>query len=173
MSYSRDDYPQIFDKSSYEFLVTMLRLMAGRLVTNFDIPAPCKHNLILTTPLPTQEYYSFLNYIQCPGTIPNITVIGWKSLANNSFGLLSLLGSLVHFVHLVNCYLGSPENTFPDSQRLYQKTQFRASQDSVPLEGCTCRSVVYFNSEKQRHILTPTQLLQFKAENIYKFSNCV
>ena len=61
MSYSRDDYPEIFDKSAYEFPVTMLRLMARRLVTKFDIPAPCKHNLILTTPLPTQEYYSFLN----------------------------------------------------------------------------------------------------------------
>ena len=70
MSYSRDDYPQIFDKSSYEFLVTMLRLMAGRLVTNFDIPAPCKHNLIHTTPLPAQErlqYYSFVNWN--PGTL--------------------------------------------------------------------------------------------------------
>ena len=62
MSYSKDDYPQIFDKSSYEFPVTMLRLMAGRLVTKFDIPPPCKHSLMHTTPHGDNsqiQYYSF------------------------------------------------------------------------------------------------------------------
>ena len=107
MSYSRDDYPQIFDKSSYEFLVTMLRLMAGRLVTNFDIPAPCKHNLIHTTQLPTQER------LQCYSVVRHSSKYKRKSLSNNIFPWPTL-GSLVHFLHLFNCYLGSGEKTFGD-----------------------------------------------------------
>ena len=62
MSYSRDDYPEIFDKSAYEFPVTMLRLMAGRLVTKFDIPPPCKHSLMHTTP---QQPNSILFIFSC------------------------------------------------------------------------------------------------------------